>query len=863
MPYAPWTPPSLYEVARQWVDTCLAQDGSLFTPGQPIWKRDVVDEAAVPLLIDDIRKLDFMTKLRDQLDSCSDKAKQFTAELLYMHVLTVSNSTPATKRALIEPVLSWMQEPVLFPDELAAPFVEGVANYGAGLAQRDRFVKYFVRFVVAWKALPQERVTALLADPWEFRDFVHETGPEALMQREAILHLVFPLVFENALAPGDKKAIVKAFPRVPGLDKRDDDRALVSIRDAVEAANGRPLDLYAPWFRGIWSKKPAWGDWQGVIRWGRRLYESPELEEDERQYKAEFAERMAEARTALLNDGDWFSALKAAFSTPKYNLTHWQHEHGHLLAWAEEQPEQCAEFLKSLWRDERIDMLKLDEALTLLPYPVLGTPAARLAVSAALLMGLDSAVYPPYRATVVDTFVRLLGETDVPTGNYGDGYTPVEPGSFLYIDPVRLKEILVDEPADVSFDFVSRAHNQTPAQVAFQQLRRQSEGSEAHHYADYLTLLEAFRVRLLAGGLEVRDLLDVQGLVWCLAHGTSYDSWSDEERTEYAAFLAGAKVGAVNDGPSGDGATGAGEFVLAAADTTLADEVYLPRDWLQEQVIDLLAEKRQVIFFGPPGTGKTYVAQALAQHLTRSGGGHDLIQFHPSYSYEDFFEGYRPLSSDGQLSYVLTPGPLRVMAARAKEDPDNPYVLIVDEINRGNVPKIFGELLFLLEYRDREIALQHSPAERFSLPPNLYLIGTMNTADRSIALVDAALRRRFYFVEFSPNEEPVLDVLRLWLDKHELDGEPDSLLRALNDRIAQNDIAIGPSYFMTSAGSRPDLARVWRHSIIPLLEEYFYDAGTDVETEYGLQALRVALQAEAEPEPLPATEPEEDGSPVA
>src|SRR5579862_5400809 len=102
MPYAPWTPPSLYEVARQWVDTCLAQDGSLFTPGQPIWKRDVVDEAAVPLLIDDIRKLDFMTKLRDQLDSCSDKAKQFTAELLYMHVLTVSNSTPATKRALIE-----------------------------------------------------------------------------------------------------------------------------------------------------------------------------------------------------------------------------------------------------------------------------------------------------------------------------------------------------------------------------------------------------------------------------------------------------------------------------------------------------------------------------------------------------------------------------------------------------------------------------------------------------------------------------------------------------------------------------------------------------------------------------------------
>src|SRR4029079_2309771 len=97
-------------------------------------------------------------------------------------------------------------------------------------------------------------------------------------------------------------------------------------------------------------------------------------------------------------------------------------------------------------------------------------------------------------------------------------------------------------------------------------------------------------------------------------------------------------------------------------------------------------------------------------------------------------------------------GPLRRMAKAAAEDPAHPYLLIVDEINRGNVPKIFGELLFLLEYRDRAIPLQYSPDPPFALPPSLFLIGTMNTADRSIALVDAALRRRFYFVPFMPAE---------------------------------------------------------------------------------------------------------------
>jgi 5-methylcytosine-specific restriction protein B len=165
----------------------------------------------------------------------------------------------------------------------------------------------------------------------------------------------------------------------------------------------------------------------------------------------------------------------------------------------------------------------------------------------------------------------------------------------------------------------------------------------------------------------------------------------------------------------------------------------------------------------------------------------------------------------------------------------------VDEINRGDTAKVFGELLFLLEYRKEDVQLQYSPDEPFSLPENLFLIGTMNTADRSIALVDVALRRRFYFIEFAPMEEPVKSVLRKWLEKHELDGRPAVLLDALNEKIARDEIAIGPSYLMTRDGRAPNLERVWAHAILPVLEEHLYGSGRDVAREFGLDAVEKSL----------------------
>ena len=279
---------------------------------------------------------------------------------------------------------------------------------------------------------------------------------------------------------------------------------------------------------------------------------------------------------------------------------------------------------------------------------------------------------------------------------------------------------------------------------------------------------------------------------------------------------------------------------FAAVTQEAADRIYLDVAPLQE-VTDLLDEKRQLVFYGPPGTGKTLVAQVLAEHLTAAGGEWQLVQFHPSYAYEDFMEGYRPaLSDDGAVSYELREGPFRRIVDAALKDPANPYILIVDEINRGNIPKIFGELLFLLEYRDRPISLQYS--ERlFSLPPNVFVIGTMNTADRSIALVDAALRRRFYFVPFLPSEPPVKSVLSRWLARHERDELPARLLDVLNEKIAKDQVAIGPSYLMTGDGSEASLKRIWRYAIMPLLEEHYYGTKHDIEKEFGFdECLKLA-----------------------
>ena len=321
-------------------------------------------------------------------------------------------------------------------------------------------------------------------------------------------------------------------------------------------------------------------------------------------------------------------------------------------------------------------------------------------------------------------------------------------------------------------------------------------------YKHALDFLDEFIKKAGSRGLELDHRLAAQSIVWALHQGRDQNTETSGPQEE--------------DTPSDPQPSDLQE---------LADELLLRVDFLEE-IETLLAERNQIIFQGPPGTGKTYVAQKLARHLAESKDHVTLVQFHPSYAYEDFVRGFRPTLETGQAGFKLQDGALLLASQQARNEPNAKHFLIIDEINRGNLAKVFGELYFLLEYRDEAIRLQYQEeGERnFSLPKNLYIIGTMNTADRSIALVDLALRRRFYFVDFHPDKEPVKGVLSLWLEKNVPHMEWIASVVVEANELLKNErhAAIGPSYFIKDGLDKEKIRRIWQHSVLPYIQERLF-----------------------------------------
>ena len=366
--------------------------------------------------------------------------------------------------------------------------------------------------------------------------------------------------------------------------------------------------------------------------------------------------------------------------------------------------------------------------------------------------------------------------------------------------------------------------------------RPKREADEAELYGYALAFLGRLIDEAAIRGLTLRHPLDAQSIVWVLKYTGKPTPPPPDLKPK----------------PPMDSPKTAPDL------QALAEELLLPVDFLEDIEL-LLKDKKQAIFQGPPGTGKTYAARALAERLAGSKERVRLVQFHSSYAYEDFVQGFRPKIIDGtQVGFALRDGPLLRAAKQAADEPNTKHFLVIDEINRGNLGKVFGELYCLREFRDREITLQYSD-KPFSLPGNLYIIGTMNTADRSIALVDLALRRRFYFVEFHPDEEPVKGLLRRWLGKKAPNMEwVAAVVDRANQKLDHRHAAIGPSYFMRENLDHDVVTRIWKHNVLPYIEEHLFGESARLD-EFALHTLTREAAQDREEQESDVPENGEDG----
>lgn len=501
--------------------------------------------------------------------------------------------------------------------------------------------------------------------------------------------------------------------------------------------------------------------WDQYVRWAGKFYEHPEFDKWERDYKLEVMANLQRARDALLTGNpDWPAVLKKAVGPPN-NITRWS-IHSKLTDWATSDPEAAGAALAAIWSADRPLPDGVREYRDKVPDEI--KEIKRSNVFSLLLMALGVSEFVPFRTNAFAESYRLTG---------------YPAGPDAYEDPIG-------------------------------------------QYEHALGFTDRMVAECAARGLQLRDRLDAQSIVWTIANSDPLEEWTAREKSDFLKFR--------------------GDIVGDEDLDVLAEELMLDRAYLQ-RVVKLLTAKHQLIFYGPPGTGKTYVARRLATHLAGESGQVKLVQFHPSYSYEDFVEGFRPTpGAAGQFD--LRQGPLKKIADLASANPTETYVLIIDEINRGNIAKVFGELYFLLEYRDEEANLQYSD-NPFSLPSNLLVIGTMNTADRSIALVDSALRRRFHFVPFIPTEDPVKGLLSRWLanNKPDLAWVADVVDRA-NARLDDRHSAIGPSHFMRGDLTEEWVELIWEHSILPYVEEQLV-GDADSLAAFSLKALRTDTVSEA------------------
>ncbi|MFC1577651.1 AAA family ATPase [Thermodesulfobacteriota bacterium] len=796
---------SMLEAGEHWRQNGILSDGSVFGE-KSLWKLEhllSLDKYFINQL--DEGEGNFFEKLSTQLSQTAPEVKQLAAELLWVMFLCPSNFGVAKKIEGIQTIWDWSEQQ--FPED--SPWLRDDVLMGVGSAGtayntiRWRELIFIIRVMIALKKLTPTERGELLNDGWTLAKWLEQIPEcDARQFRHMMLFLLFPDNFERIFGGNDRRKIVSGFTgksnaQVNSLSAMKIDENLAAIRLQQEQTYGTTkLDFYLPPLRDFWgdAKNVSW-----LLSWNPKNWQWQSLSDD----------RAATHAGKTVTDSWSCSNRNPVVGDTAYLVRTGEEPRG-IIATGNI---VAAPYEEAHWDEVKAAEGKkcwyVDVAFSRIQDPMANDPFLtaedlnKITIDKQVWFPQSSGIEIKQRSAGIlkKIWEQVIESTIKPdTKKKAPGIS--EPTNLiLYGPPGTGKTYKLNK-------LIERYSS-----------KKLKIGREAWLFQQLIDVrwFDAIFVALydLGGKGRVAEILNHEFIV---LKARAMGRHQNVAQTIWATLQS-------HTSEKSQTVHYKNKSVPYVFDKSTDSIWSLVDDWQEECVeqVNLAISLKE----GP---------QEKTAHRR-----YEFVTFHQAYSYEDFVEGIRPVLDEetGNLIYMVIPGVFQRIAQKAKADPDQRYAILIDEINRGNIAKIFGELITLIETDKRvifsdsgerlsglELTLPYSGTQ-FGVPKNLDLYGTMNTADRSIALLDSALRRRFNFQELMPDAGFINGSSG---DGFIDDGEGDvinlrALLDALNRRILfllNRDMTLGHSYFM-NIRNFAELKDVLLNQIIPLLQEYFYD----------------------------------------